>query len=49
MDFGKGYRIYYCDLSDVVILFVGGSEKKDQKQVVKQCNDYYKDFVERNS
>lgn len=49
MDFGKGYRIYYYDLDKALILFVGGSDKKDQKQTVKQCNSYFKDFVERNT
>ena len=49
MDFGKGYRIYYYDLDNTIILFVGGSEKKDQKKVVQQCNDYFNDFQERNS
>lgn len=49
MDFGKGYRIYYYDLDNVVILFLGGSDKKEQKQVVIQCNDYFKDFCERIS
>ena len=47
MDFGKGYRIYYYDLDDIVILFVGGSDKKEQKQMIKQCNDYIQDFCER--
>ena len=32
MDFGKGYRIYYYDIYNTIILFVGGSEKKDQKK-----------------
>ena len=49
MDFGKGYRIYYYDIDNTIILFVGGSEKKDQKKVIEQCNDYFKDFLERNS
>lgn len=49
MDFGKGYRIYYYDIDNTLVLFIGGSEKKDQKQVIKQCNKYFKDFTERNS
>ncbi len=48
MDFGKGYRIYYYDLDQTLILFIGGSEKKDQKKVVQQCNDFFNDFKERN-
>lgn len=47
MDFGKGYRIYYYDLDNVLILFVGGSDKKDQVKVIKQCNNYFKDYCER--
>ena len=48
-DIGKGYRIYYYDLNDTLILFIGGSEKKDQKQIIIKCNDYFNDFIERNS
>lgn len=49
MDFGKGYRIYYYDLDDVVILFIGGSDKKEQKKVIKQCNNYFNDYCERTN
>lgn len=49
MDFGRGYRIYYYDVNDMIILFVGGSDKKTQKQIIQQCNEYFRDFVERNS
>lgn len=49
MDFGSGYRIYYYDVNDMIILFVGGSDKKTQKQIIQQCNEYFRDFVERNS
>ena len=47
MDFGKGYRIYYYDLDDTLILFVAGSEKKDQKKVIQQANKYFEDYKER--
>jgi putative addiction module killer protein len=45
MDFGKGYRIYYLDLDDTLIIFFAGSEKKDQKKIVKQANTYYEEFM----
>ena len=38
MDFGKGYRIYYYDIDDIIILFIAGSEKKDQKKTVQKAN-----------
>jgi putative addiction module killer protein len=47
MDFGKGYRVYYYDLDNTVILFVAGSEKKDQKKVIQKANQYFEDYKER--
>ncbi len=49
IDFGKGYRIYYYDLDSAVILFVAGSEKKDQKKLVQQANEYFNDYQERTA
>ena len=46
---GKGYRVYYKDLTNVVIIIVAGSDKGDQKRVIKQAEKYFKDFIERNS
>ncbi len=48
MDFGKGYRIYYYDLENTVILFIAGSDKSNQKKVIQQANDYFEDYLERN-
>ena len=47
MDFGKGYRIYYYDVEDTVILLVAGSEKKDQKKVIQLANAYFEDLKQR--
>lgn len=49
MDFGKGYRIYYYNLENTLILFIAGSNKKDQKKVIQQANDYFADYTERES
>ena len=48
MDFGAGYRIYYYDIDNTLILFVAGSNKKDQNKVIQQANIYFTDFIERN-
>lgn len=45
---GKGYRVYYRDLTNVVIIIVAGSDKSDQKRVIKQAEKYLQDFIERN-
>lgn len=49
LDFGAGYRIYYCDLDDTLILFFAGSNKKDQKKVIKQANEYFEDFMSKGN
>lgn len=46
---GKGYRVYYKDLTNIVIIIIAGSDKSDQKRVIKQAEKYLKDFIERNS
>lgn len=46
---GKGYRVYYRDLTNIVIIIVAGSVKDDQKRTIKQAEKYLKDFIERNS
>ena len=47
--FGKGYRVYYRDLTNVVIIIVAGSVKDNQTRTIKQAEKYLKDFIERNS
>ena len=46
---GKGYRVYYRDLTNIVIIIVAGSVKDDQKRTIRQAEKYLKDFIERNS
>lgn len=45
--FGKGYRIYYIDLNDVLILFLAGEDKSTQNNDITKANQYYKDYIER--
>jgi len=45
--FGKGYRIYYIDLDNVLILFLAGGDKSNQKEDIKQAKRYYEDYIER--
>ena len=38
IDYGKGYRIYYRELNNTIILIVAGGDKSDQKRLIKQEN-----------
>ena len=44
-DFGKGYRVYYKDLDDKIIIILAGSDKSDQIKVIKQANIYYEEYL----
>ena len=43
----KGYRIYYKELDNVIILIVAGSDKSNQIQTIKKANKYFEEFKER--
>ena len=47
MDFGKGYRIYYLDLDIKLVLFLAGSDKKEQKKAIQKANQYLEDFLSK--
>ena len=47
IDFGKGYRVYYRELNNIIILIVAGGDKSDQKRLIKQAGKYLKELEER--
>ena len=44
LDFGKGYRVYFKELDNVIILIVAAGDKSDQKQLIKQAGRYFKEY-----
>lgn len=47
-DFGKGYRIYFKELDDIIILILAGSDKSDQKKVIKLADEYLEEYMNRS-
>ncbi len=47
INFGKGYRVYYQELNNIIILIVAGGDKSDQKRLIKQAGKYMKELEER--
>ena len=45
LDFGKGYRIYFKELDNVIVLIIAGSDKSNQKSTIKQAEKYYEDYI----
>ena len=43
----KGYRVYYKELDNVIVLILAGGDKSDQTQTIKKANKYFDEFKER--
>ena len=49
LHFGSGYRIYFKELDDKIILLIAGSDKSTQDRVIKKANEYFEDYLKRSS
>jgi len=45
--FGSGFRVYYGEVNNQIILLLCGGEKSSQKKDVKKAKVYWKDFINR--
>ncbi len=43
----KGYRIYYKELDNIIVLILAGGDKSNQIQTIDKANKYFEDFKER--
>lgn len=45
--FGSGFRVYYGEVNNQIILLLCGGDKSSQKKDVKKAKVYWKDFINR--
>lgn len=43
--FGSGYRIYYGNQGDLLVLLLCGGDKSSQKKDIKKAIEYLKDYL----
>jgi putative addiction module killer protein len=44
--FGSGYRIYFSEVDDVIVLLLCGGDKKNQNNDIKLARAYLKDYLQ---
>lgn len=47
--FGSGYRIYFKETDETIILLLAGSNKSDQERAIKKANNYFEDYLKRKN
>lgn len=46
-DFGPGYRLYYGEDGDKIILLLSGGDKSTQVKDIKKAIEYWNDYLSR--
>ena len=49
LHFGKGYRIYFKELDNIIILIIAGGDKSDQKRRIKHADKYLEEYLNRSN
>ena len=47
LDFGKGYRIYFGQRGDAIVILLCGGDKSSQIRDIKRAKEYWTDFLRR--
>ena len=46
--FGPGYRIYYGEVDNTIVLLLCGGDKSSQRRDIERAKNYWKEYKERN-
>jgi putative addiction module killer protein len=49
IDFGPGYRVYFGNDGETVVILLGGGSKKRQNRDIATAQERWKDYKERKS
>jgi putative addiction module killer protein len=47
MDFGPGYRVYYCQRGETVLLLLGGGDKATQQRDILAATELARNYSSR--
>ena len=46
--FGAGYRVYFAEVDDTLVLLLCGGDKGSQKRDIKTAQSYWQDYRQRH-
>src|SRR3989338_858351 len=49
LDFGPGYRIYFGQMSQTLIILLCGGDKSTQSKDIKKAQEYWADYKRRHA
>ena len=47
LDFGPGYRVYYGEVDNIIVLLLCGGDKSSQSRDIERAKNYWKEYKER--
>ena len=47
IDYGPGYRVYFCRVGQKIVLLLCGGSKRNQEKDIKLAKEYWYDYKER--
>ena len=47
VDVGQGYRLYFGNVSNLIVLLLCGGDKRTQKADIKRAREFWSDYQER--
>lgn len=47
IDWGPGYRVYFARVGQIVVLLLGGGDKRTQQRDIANAKRYFEDFKAR--
>ncbi len=49
LKFGAGYRLYFSEINNVIILLISGGDKSTQVKDIKKAKEYLQQWKEGNN